>query len=165
MFGHGRLRRHRLPLDPARRPGHRALRRRQLRQESRLLRRAKTSSSSPSKAAATPSPPPSASSAPSRASTPTRFPFLVKINHNELLTFPNQFDQILFGTVKEAYDMGAAAVGATIYFGSDRRRPPDRRGQPGLRARPRAGHGHRSLVLPPQQRLQEGQGLPLRRPT
>jgi class I fructose-bisphosphate aldolase len=48
-----------------------------------------------------------------------KIPFLVKINHNELLTYPNKADQILFGTVKEAYDMGAAAVGATIYFGSD----------------------------------------------
>jgi len=48
-----------------------------------------------------------------------KIPFIVKINHNELMTFPNQFSQILFGTVKEAYDMGAAAVGATIYFGSD----------------------------------------------
>jgi len=47
-----------------------------------------------------------------------RIPFIVKINHNELLTYPNQFSQILFGTVREAYDMGAAAVGATIYFGS-----------------------------------------------
>jgi fructose-bisphosphate aldolase, class I len=43
----------------------------------------------------------------------------VKLNHNELLTFPNQFNQIFFGTVQEAYDMGAAAVGATIYFGSE----------------------------------------------
>src|SRR4051812_2545171 len=48
-----------------------------------------------------------------------KIPFLVKINHNELLTYPNKFDQIMFGTVKQAYDMGAAAVGATIYFGSD----------------------------------------------
>src|ERR1700682_5571637 len=48
-----------------------------------------------------------------------KIPFIVKINHNELLTFPNKFDQISFGTVKEAWDMGAAAVGATIYFGSD----------------------------------------------
>src|SRR5215475_1007127 len=48
-----------------------------------------------------------------------KIPFIVKINHNELLTFPNQFNQILFGTVKEAYEMGAAAVGATIYFGSE----------------------------------------------
>ncbi len=47
-----------------------------------------------------------------------KIPFIVKINHNELLTYPNKFDQIMFGTVKEAYDMGAAAVGATIYFGS-----------------------------------------------
>lgn len=48
-----------------------------------------------------------------------KIPFVVKINHNELLTFPNKFDQIMFGTVQQAYDMGAAAVGATIYFGSD----------------------------------------------
>src|ERR671918_538785 len=48
-----------------------------------------------------------------------RIPFIVKINHNELLTFPNKFEQILFGTVEQAYDMGAAAIGATIYFGSD----------------------------------------------
>jgi class I fructose-bisphosphate aldolase len=48
-----------------------------------------------------------------------KIPLLVKINHNELLTFPNKFDQIMFGTVKQAADMGAAAVGATIYFGSE----------------------------------------------
>jgi len=46
-------------------------------------------------------------------------PFLVKLNHNELLTYPNQFKEIMFGGVEEAYDMGAAAVGATIYFGSE----------------------------------------------
>ncbi len=48
-----------------------------------------------------------------------RIPFIVKINHNEFLTFPNKFDQIMFGNVEEAYQMGAAAVGATIYFGSN----------------------------------------------
>jgi fructose-bisphosphate aldolase, class I len=48
-----------------------------------------------------------------------KIPFIVKINHNELLTFPNRFDQVLFGTVKEAHEMGAAAVGSTIYFGSE----------------------------------------------
>jgi fructose-bisphosphate aldolase, class I len=47
-----------------------------------------------------------------------KIPFIVKVNHNELLTFPNRFDQVVFGTVQEAYNMGAAAVGATIYFGS-----------------------------------------------
>jgi class I fructose-bisphosphate aldolase len=47
-----------------------------------------------------------------------KIPFLVKINHNELLTYPNKADEILFGSVKMAWDMGAAAVGATIYFGS-----------------------------------------------
>jgi class I fructose-bisphosphate aldolase len=48
-----------------------------------------------------------------------KVPFVVKINHNELLTYPNKYDQILFGTVQQAYDMGAAAVGATVYFGSE----------------------------------------------
>lgn len=48
-----------------------------------------------------------------------KIPFLVKINHNELLTYPNQHKEILFGTIDEAYDMGAAAVGATVYFGSE----------------------------------------------
>ncbi|MDG5766012.1 class I fructose-bisphosphate aldolase [Balneolales bacterium ANBcel1] len=48
-----------------------------------------------------------------------KIPFVVKINHNELMTYPNTFDQIMFGTIDEAYNMGAAAIGATIYFGSD----------------------------------------------
>ena len=48
-----------------------------------------------------------------------KIPFVVKINHNELLTYPNKFDQVLFGTVKQAYNMGALAIGATIYYGSD----------------------------------------------
>lgn len=48
-----------------------------------------------------------------------KIPFIVKINHNELMTYPNSFEQIMFGTIEQAYDMGAAAVGATIYFGSD----------------------------------------------
>ncbi|MFU8861123.1 MAG: class I fructose-bisphosphate aldolase [Cyclonatronaceae bacterium] len=48
-----------------------------------------------------------------------RIPFIVKINHNELMTYPNKFDQIMFGTIDQAYDMGAAAVGATVYFGSE----------------------------------------------
>jgi len=48
-----------------------------------------------------------------------RIPFIVKINHNELLTVPNKFDQVLFGTVREAHSLGAVAIGATIYFGSE----------------------------------------------
>ena len=48
-----------------------------------------------------------------------KIPFIVKINHNELLTYPNTFDQILFASVERAFDMGAAGVGATIYFGSE----------------------------------------------
>ncbi len=47
-----------------------------------------------------------------------RIPFICKLNHNELLTYPNKYDQVLFGTVREAWELGAAAVGATIYWGS-----------------------------------------------
>jgi fructose-bisphosphate aldolase, class I len=47
-----------------------------------------------------------------------KIPFIVKINHNELLTYPNKYDQVMFATVKQAWNMGAAAIGATIYFGS-----------------------------------------------
>ena len=48
-----------------------------------------------------------------------KIPFVVKINHNELMTYPNKYDQIMFGSVDEAWNLGAAAVGATIYFGSE----------------------------------------------
>jgi class I fructose-bisphosphate aldolase len=48
-----------------------------------------------------------------------KIPFIVKINHNELLTYPNRADEIMFGSVRDAWNLGAAAVGATIYFGSD----------------------------------------------
>ena len=48
-----------------------------------------------------------------------RIPFLVKLNHNELLTYPNKFDQTRYGSVRQAFEMGAVAVGATVYFGSD----------------------------------------------
>lgn len=48
-----------------------------------------------------------------------KIPYIVKINHNELLTFPNKFDQIMFSSVQEAWNLGAAGIGATIYFGSD----------------------------------------------
>jgi class I fructose-bisphosphate aldolase len=48
-----------------------------------------------------------------------KFPFIVKLNHNQLLTYPNEFDQIMFSSVQRAYELGAAGVGATIYFGSE----------------------------------------------
>jgi class I fructose-bisphosphate aldolase len=51
-----------------------------------------------------------------------KIPFIVKINHNEFLSYPNHYDQILFGTVEQAWEMGATAVGATIYFGSEESR-------------------------------------------
>ena len=48
-----------------------------------------------------------------------RIPFIVKLNHNEFISYPNRYDQIMFAQVKQAWDMGAAGVGATIYFGSE----------------------------------------------
>jgi class I fructose-bisphosphate aldolase len=51
-----------------------------------------------------------------------KIPFVVKINHNELMTYPNSYNQVLFGTIKNAWEMGAVAVGATIYFGSEESR-------------------------------------------
>jgi class I fructose-bisphosphate aldolase len=51
-----------------------------------------------------------------------KIPFIVKINHNEFLSYPNTFDQVMFGTIKSAWEMGAVAVGATIYFGSEESR-------------------------------------------
>jgi fructose-bisphosphate aldolase, class I len=51
-----------------------------------------------------------------------RIPFLVKLNHNELLSYPNEYDQVYFGQVEQAFDMGAVAIGATIYFGSEESR-------------------------------------------
>jgi len=48
-----------------------------------------------------------------------KIPFIVKINHNEFLSYPNEYDQIMFGSVREAWEMGAVAVGATVYFGSE----------------------------------------------
>lgn len=48
-----------------------------------------------------------------------KIPYIVKVNHNEFISYPNRFDQIMFGTIKDAWNMGATAIGATIYFGSD----------------------------------------------
>jgi len=48
-----------------------------------------------------------------------KIPFMLKINHNEFLSYPNKYDQIMFANIRQAYDMGAVSVGATIYFGSD----------------------------------------------
>ena len=51
-----------------------------------------------------------------------KIPFIVKVNHNEFISYPNAYDQIMFGTIKDAWNMGATAIGATIYFGSDESR-------------------------------------------
>ena len=68
-----------------------------------------------------------------------RIPFIVKLNHNELLSYPNSYDQVMFGTVRDAWNMGAAAVGATIYFRLGGEPPPVGRDRRGIRLCPRAG--------------------------
>ena len=76
------------------------------------------------------------------------YPFIVKLNHNELLTYPDKYDQIFFGTVRDAWNMGAAAVGATIYFGSAE---SDRQITEVAKAFDEAHqsrHGNRFMVLP-----------------
>ena len=85
-----------------------------------------------------------------------KIPFIVKLNHNELLTFPNQFDQIMFGSVRQASDLGAAGVGATIYFGSEESTRQIQRGERRLRGGPPARHVHRAVVLPAQLGVQGG---------
>ena len=83
-----------------------------------------------------------------------KIPFIVKINHNELLTLPNKFDQVLFGTVKEAHNLGAVAVGATIYFGSDESTRQITEISEAFAAGARARHGLYSLVLSAQLEVQ-----------
>ena len=84
-----------------------------------------------------------------------KIPFIVKLNHNELLTYPNSYDQVMFGTVKEAWNMGAVAVGATIYFGSEQsRRQIVEVSQ--AQIAPRTGNGYYSVVLFEKQQLQKG---------
>ena len=85
-----------------------------------------------------------------------KIPFIVKLNHNELLTYPNKYDQVMFGNVQQAYDMGAAGVGATVYFGWPESPRQIVEVAQAFAARPRARHVHRPVVLRAQQRLQEG---------
>ena len=88
-----------------------------------------------------------------------KIPFIMKLNHNELLTYPNKFDQVFFSTVKVACDMGAAAVGDDLLrVGAER--SADRGSEPGVRACARTRHGHDSMVLHAEQCFQKGQGLP-----
>ena len=127
---------------------------------------ARTSSSWRSRAAATRWPRPSASSGRCRRRYAHKIPFIVKINHNELLTFPNKFDQVMFGSVEQAYDLGAAASAQRSTSAPTRRPARSRRSRQAFAGGPRPRDGHRSVVLPAQQRVQGGRRrLPrLRRP-
>ena len=81
-------------------------------------------------------------------------PFIVKLNHNEFLSYPNAYDQIMFAQVRQARELGAVAVGATIYFGSAESKRQIVEVSRGVRGRPRARPGHDALVLPAQLGLQ-----------
>ena len=76
-----------------------------------------------------------------------KIPFLLKINHNELMTYPTKYDQNLFASVKQAFEMGCVAIGATIYFGSEQSNRPDKGDFLGVRHGSRTGHGHSALGL------------------
>ena len=93
-----------------------------------------------------------------------KIPFLLKLNHNEFLSYPNAFDQIRFASVKQAFEMGAMGVGATIYFGSEESKRQIQEVTGDVPAGARAGHVHGPLVLPAERRVQdEGSGLSRRR--
>ena len=81
-----------------------------------------------------------------------KIPFIVKFNHNEFISYPNAYDQIRFASVRQAFDMGAVAVGATIYFGSEESKRQIQEVTDDVPAGARAGAVHRALVLPAQSR-------------
>ncbi len=81
-----------------------------------------------------------------------RIPFIVKLNHNEFISYPNAFDQIRFGSVKQAWDMGAAGVGATIYFGSEESKRQIQEVTAMFQEAHELRPVHRAVVLPAQRR-------------
>ena len=87
-----------------------------------------------------------------------RIPYIVKLNHNELLTYPNKFDQVPFGTAKRAWEMGAVAVGATIYFGSEESTRQLREVSMIFEGGPRPRDVHRPVVLPAQPGVHDRRG-------
>ena len=87
-----------------------------------------------------------------------KIPFIVKVNHNELLSYPNTFDQILFGNVDQAFQMGAVGIGATVYFGSGGKLSSDPGNIGGLQPRPFPGTCDHTLGLPEKPGFQAGRG-------
>ena len=124
----------------------------------------RASSSSRSRAAATPSPRRSACSGACSRKYAHRIPFVVKLNHNEFLSYPNAYDQIMFAQVEQAREMGAVAVGRDDLLRLRRVEAADRRGLAGLRDRARARPRHDPLVLPAQLGLQPHEGRRARLP-
>ena len=109
----------RVPLHPPRRPGHRALRRGQLLQEPRLFRPRQPGGAGVGGGVLGHRHHPGR---PGRRGPALRhrIPFIVKLNHNEFLHYPSQYDQVMFGSARQAADLGAIGVGATIYFGQSK---------------------------------------------
>ena len=90
-----------------------------------------------------------------------KIPFILKFNHNEFISYPNAYDQIRFASVKQAFDMGAAGVGATIYFGSEESKRQIQEVTEMFQQAHELGHVHRALVLPAQPGVQDqGRRLP-----
>ena len=95
-----------------------------------------------------------------------KIPFILKLNHNEFLSYPNTYDQIRFASVKQAFDMGAAGVGATIYFGSEESKRQIQEVTEMFQQAHELGHVHRAVVLPAERGVQDqgGRLSPGRRP-
>ncbi len=92
-----------------------------------------------------------------------KIPFLMKFNHNEFLSYPNAFDQIMFANIRQAFDMGCTGVGATIYFGSEESKRQIQEVTEMFHQAHDLGMYTRAVVLPSQFRIQDqGSGLPRR---
>lgn len=90
-----------------------------------------------------------------------RIPFLVKLNHNETLSYPNTYDQTLYASVEQAFNLGAVAVGATIYFGSEESRRQIEEISAAFERAHELGYGHRTVGLSAKCRVQKrGRRLP-----
>ena len=150
-------RRHGLPVHPAGRSGDRAQRGRELRAEPGLLR-SREHRGARARGRLQRGRLDARRARRGLAARAHKIPFIVKLNHNELLTYPNKFDQII-SPARTRRGRWAPPPSARRSISAAREPAPARRGEPGLRGGARARHVHRALVLPAQLGVQEGRGL------
>ena len=155
LFDHGRLGGTGLRVDPAGRSGHRAFRRRVVCAEPALFRSREHRQARHRRRLQRAWPRRSACSGMCARKYAHKIPFILKFNHNEFISYPNSYDQIRFASVKQGFDMGAAGVGATIYFGSEESKRQIQEVDRDVPARARARHVHRAVVLPAQPGVQD----------